>query len=153
MTTMYSVLAAGPAPYRANVPEKTSRHLQQFACLGRILHHRIVTLDHWSQTTAKCRLFEPLEKLARQLQPTSDNDARCAAAVFDARWRQRPFFQEGETMRKFLITLTLLTALGTVTASSAQAAGARRNCTSRSHFGRMAFIHHQSPSTIHDLHR
>lgn len=43
-------------------------------------------------------------------------------------------------MRRILVALALLAGLISVSAS-AQAAGP--------HYGRMAFVHHQSPSTLH----
>ncbi|MCA9084478.1 MAG: hypothetical protein KDA81_10505 [Planctomycetaceae bacterium] len=46
-------------------------------------------------------------------------------------------------MRRFILTAVLLASAVVVSASSASAG---------MHFGRMAFVHHQSPSTWHAVH-
>jgi len=51
-------------------------------------------------------------------------------------------------MKNLFLTLTVLAAFGMVSASHAEAA---RRYSRHARFGRMAFVHHQSPSTMHHV--
>jgi len=53
-----------------------------------------------------------------------------------------------DLMKNLFLTLTVLAAFGMVSASHAEAA---RRYSRHARFGRMAFVHHQSPSTMHHV--